>query len=61
MKINKEWHEQHPMPGHPTIEQKIEWHLEHLKHCHCREDIPEQLKLEMKKRNIKIPAPAKEK
>ncbi len=54
MKINKEWHEQHLMPKNPSIEQRIEWHLEHLKHCHCRE-LPEKLKEEMIKRHIKIP------
>lgn len=59
MQINKEWHLHHTMPKNPTVEQRIEWHLEHLKHCHCREDIPEKLKEEMKKRNINIPTPSK--
>ncbi|HEX5169366.1 MAG TPA: hypothetical protein VFW11_09335 [Cyclobacteriaceae bacterium] len=53
MKINAAWHRQHPMPDHPTIEQRIEWHLEHKKHCACR-DIPVKLREEMKKRKIKI-------
>jgi hypothetical protein len=53
MKLNKEWHSSHPMPKNPTIDQRIKWHIEHLKNCSCR-DIPEKLKAEMKKRNIRI-------
>jgi hypothetical protein len=53
MAINKEWHLSHPMPKHATIEQRMKWHLEHAKHCGCR-DIPEKLKAEMKKRHIKV-------
>jgi hypothetical protein len=58
MKLNKVWHLAHPMPKHPTIEQRIEWHIEHLKHCSCRTDLPAGLVEEMKKRKIKIPAAA---
>lgn len=54
MKINKEWHLAHPMPKNASIEQKIAWHLEHVKNCHCRE-IPEKLMGEMKKLGINIP------
>lgn len=49
MKINKEWHQAHKMPKNPSLEQRINWHLEHLKNCQCRTDIPEKLKAEMKK------------
>lgn len=54
MKINKEWHLQHPMPHGASIEQRIEWHLEHYRNCRCRE-IPGKLLEEIKKRNISIP------
>ncbi|WP_198513413.1 hypothetical protein [Confluentibacter lentus] len=53
MKINKEWHFAHKMPKNPSLEQRIKWHLEHLKNCQCRSDIPEKLKVEMKKSGIK--------
>lgn len=53
-KLNKAWHLAHPMPKNPTIEQRIEWHLEHLRHCACR-PIPEKLKAEMIKRGIPLP------
>ena len=53
MKIKASWHKQHAMPKNPTIEQHIEWHLEHVNNCNCR-DIPEKLKAEMVKRNISL-------
>ena len=55
MKINKEWHLAHPMPKNATIEQRIEWHLGHLKNCNCRSGVPAKLLTEMKKRKIKVP------
>ncbi len=51
MKANKEWHQANKMPKNPTLEQRIDWHLEHSKNCSCR-PIPEKLKLEMEKRNM---------
>ena len=51
MKLNKEWHLTHRMPKNPTPEQRIAWHIEHAKHCNCR-DIPGNIKTEMKKREI---------
>ena len=53
MKLNKEWHIAHRMPKNPSYEQRLEWHIEHAKHCQCRE-IPGKLRTEIKKRNIKI-------
>lgn len=53
MKLNKAWHLAHIMPKNATIEQRIAWHLLHLKNCQCRTDIPEKLKAEMIKRGIK--------
>ena len=54
-KLNVAWHKKHPMPKNPSLQQRIEWHLEHYKNCACR-DIPAKLKEEMKKLNIKITA-----
>lgn len=50
-KINKEWHEKHKMPTNPTMDQRIAWHLEHVKNCSCRK-IEGKLAEEMKKRGI---------
>ena len=36
-RLNAEWHKKHPMPKNPTMEQRAKWHLEHYKHCACRE------------------------
>ena len=55
MKLNATWHRGHPMPLHPTIDQRIEWHLEHARNCGCRE-IPPKLIAEMQKRHLDIPA-----
>jgi len=48
-KINREWHEQHRMPDHATLDQRIAWHIEHAKNCQCR-PIPGNIMEEIKKR-----------
>ncbi|MBX9784239.1 MAG: hypothetical protein K2X48_13195 [Chitinophagaceae bacterium] len=48
-KLNKEWHLHHRMPKNTTLEQRIQWHLEHKQNCACR-DIPQKLKEEIRKR-----------
>lgn len=53
--VNAEWHKKHPMPKNPTLQQQVDWHLEHLKNCNCRRDLPEKLKAEMIKLKIRIP------
>ena len=34
--MNQQWHEKNVMPKNPTLEQRVKWHREHLKHCSCR-------------------------
>lgn len=51
MKINQEWHRNHRMPPNATLEERINWHIEHQRHCRCR-GIPEKIKLEMSRRGI---------
>jgi hypothetical protein len=36
MKANIAWHQKNPMPKNPTLQQKIEWHVEHARKCGCR-------------------------
>ncbi len=55
MNINKEWHLKNKMPKNPTLEQRVEWHLEHLKHCRCSTDLPNSIEEELKKLGLKIP------
>jgi len=50
-KLNREWHLSHRMPKNPTLEQRLEWHLEHAKNCQCRR-ITGKLAEEMKKRGM---------
>ena len=52
-KLNAEWHIKNKMQANATIEQRIEWHLEHAKNCSSR-PIPEKLLKEIKKRNLKV-------
>jgi hypothetical protein len=35
--MNKLWHDRNKMLPKPTLEQRIQWHREHQKHCACRE------------------------
>jgi len=50
-KLNKEWHNANKMAKNATLEQRVDWHLEHAKNCKCR-PIPKKLKLEIEKRNM---------
>ncbi|HWS48988.1 MAG TPA: hypothetical protein VN174_02990 [Candidatus Methanoperedens sp.] len=36
MSINRDWHLANKMLKNPTLDQRIEWHLEHSKNCDCR-------------------------
>ena len=45
MKINREWHERHPMPKNATEEQRARWHIDHAQHCSCRKPTPAIAKL----------------
>jgi len=48
MKINKEWHLKNRMPKNPSLEERIKWHIEHVKNCACR-PIPKRLQTEIEK------------
>lgn len=51
MKINAEWHKAHRMPKNPTLDQRVEWHLDHSKHCSCRK-LEGPILEEIKKRKL---------
>ena len=53
-KINATWHQAHPMPKNPTVDQRIEWHLAHANACGCRA-IDGKILEEIKRRGIKVP------
>jgi len=46
MKINKDWHDKHPMPSNASVDQRVEWHLLHSRECGCR-PIPATLQREI--------------
>jgi hypothetical protein len=41
MTINASWHREHPMPKHPTDEERLAWHREHARECGCRTPPPD--------------------
>ena len=43
------------MPKNASLDQRIEWHLEHLKHCNCRSSIPAKLAEAMRKKGLPVP------
>ena len=44
--MNREWHDMHKMPEKATVNERIQWHMEHAKNCACR-PIPEGLLAKM--------------
>lgn len=48
-KINREWHAAHPMSKHPSLDERIAWHLAHAENCGCRE-IPSKIREELERR-----------
>ena len=50
-KLNADWHKTHKMPKNPTLEERIQWHAEHIKHCKCRKPTGQMLE-ELKKRGL---------
>jgi hypothetical protein len=44
---NTQWHAKHRLPTNPTLEQRVQWHMEHARRCPCPsqdEDLLEDLK-----------------
>jgi len=56
-KMNAEWHRANRMPARATLDQRVSWHLSHLKACGCRTDLPQTIVAELKSRRIKLPRP----
>jgi hypothetical protein len=53
MTINREWHQKHKMPPHATLAQRIDWHIQHSKVCHCRE-MPESINEAIRKQGRSV-------
>jgi hypothetical protein len=44
---NPKWHAKRRLPNNPTLDQRMQWHMEHAKRCPCPsqdEDLLEDLK-----------------
>jgi len=52
--LNREWHLAHRMPPNATLDQRIDWHLEHARECGCRE-LPASVVKALKARGIAMP------
>ncbi len=50
-RLNREWHLVHRMPANATVEQRLQWHMEHAQNCRCR-PVPAKLAEEMNKRGM---------
>lgn len=51
-KINAGWHKSNRMPSRATLDQRVEWHLAHLRACGCRTDLPASIQAELKRRGL---------
>ena len=56
-RINAAWHRANRMPARATLDQRVAWHLEHLRACACRTDLPATILAELKRRGVKPPKP----
>lgn len=55
-KINAAWHEAHPMPKNPSLDERVDWHLAHAAACGCR-GLPASILAELARRGIAPPSP----
>lgn len=52
-KINAVWHAKNKMPKNSCLDQRVEWHLEHARHCQCR-PLGGKILEEIKRRGLKV-------
>jgi hypothetical protein len=43
MAINKAWHLKHKLKMPSTLQERVKWHEQHMKHCDCRKDLPKTI------------------
>jgi hypothetical protein len=49
MKINVAWHALHKLPENATLNERINWHLDHIKNCSCRTKLHSNIVEEIKR------------
>lgn len=52
--LNKIWHEKHKMAMPTTLDERVKWHEQHLKHCGCRKDLPKTIVAALKAQGKKV-------
>jgi hypothetical protein len=53
---SRDWHEANRMPPRATLDERVAWHLAHLKACACRTDLPASIVAELTRRGQRVPA-----
>jgi hypothetical protein len=49
MKINVAWHNVHKLHRNATLNERVEWHLAHLKNCSCATQVHSKVVSDIKK------------
>jgi len=52
MDKNTDWHSKHKLPKNPTMDQRVNWHIEHARRCTCRHSVDPVLLEELKRRYL---------
>jgi len=52
--MNRIWHDEHRLKPSATLDERVEWHLEHAKLCGCR-DMPDSIKQILTERGVELP------
>lgn len=50
-RLNADWHRAHVLGSHVSLDDRVEWHLEHVSHCGCRE-MPASIRKEIDARGL---------
>ena len=48
--VNADWHRQHKLGKHASLDDRVRWHLAHLEACDCRRDLPASVVTELRRR-----------
>jgi len=54
--VNADWHREHVLGSHATLDERVDWHLAHAEACACRE-LPESIRAELVARGLTPPEP----
>ncbi len=49
--MNREWHDQHRLSTGASLEERVQWHIEHAETCACR-PVPRSVLEELERRRL---------